>query len=51
MFSSVFFTESWLLLTYGGGDGDQKDEVCKLARRVQILITCREEKEDVNMVI
>jgi hypothetical protein len=51
MLSSVFFTESWLLLTYGDGDGDQNDEFCKLARRVQILITCKEEKENVNMVI
>jgi hypothetical protein len=50
MFSFVFSTESWLLLTYGDGDGDQKDEFCKLARRVQILITCNEDKENVNMV-
>jgi hypothetical protein len=46
----VFFTESWLLLTYGSGDADQKDETCKSARRVQILITCKEENEDVNTI-
>jgi hypothetical protein len=51
VFSSVFFTGSWLLLTYGSGDGDEKDETCKSARRVQILITCNEEKVDVNMTI
>jgi hypothetical protein len=45
----MYFSQSWLLLTYGSGDGDQKDEFCKLVRRVWILITCRE--EDVNMVI
>jgi hypothetical protein len=47
----LYFSESWLLLTYGSGDGDQKDKFCKLARRVQILITCIEEKDSVNMII
>jgi hypothetical protein len=47
----VYFSESWLLLTYGSGDEDQKDESCKLARRVQILITCMEENDGVNMMI
>ncbi|GFG38537.1 hypothetical protein Cfor_01207 [Coptotermes formosanus] len=41
--------ESWLLLTYGSGDADQKDETCKSARRVQILITCKEENEDASL--
>ncbi|KDR24547.1 cation-dependent mannose-6-phosphate receptor-like [Zootermopsis nevadensis] len=41
--------ESWLILIYGDGDGDQKNEFCKLARRVQILITCKEENEDPSL--
>jgi hypothetical protein len=45
------FSGSWILLTYGSGDEDQKDETCKLAKRVQILITCMEEKDNVNVII
>jgi len=47
----IFSTESWLLLTYGSGDADQEDESCNSTRRVQILITCKEENEDVNVIV
>jgi len=46
----IFSTESWLLLTYGSGDADEKDESCNSTRRVEILITCKEENEDVNVI-
>jgi len=47
----IFSTESWLLLTYGSGDPDEKDGHCNSTRRVEILITCKEENEDVNVII
>jgi len=47
----IFSTESWLLLTYGSGDPDQQDASCNTTRRVEILITCKEENEDVNVII
>lgn len=47
--TDIIGRESWLLLTYGSGDEDQKDESCKLGRRVQILITCVEEKDSASL--